>query len=79
MLNGASLLTPKGDIEFEIKGPCPSCGWDGTAFHPRKAEVRSPGVADPVPRRPEPAADRLGVAEESIGVDQRRSRGPEIG
>jgi hypothetical protein len=79
MSNGTDLFTPKGDIEFEIMGPCPSCGWDGTAFHPRKAEVRSPGLADPVPRGPEPAAERLGVAPESIGMDQRRSRDPEIG
>jgi hypothetical protein len=79
MLHGANLFTPKGDIQFEIKGPCPSCGWDGTAFHPRKAEVPSPGLAGPVPRGPEPAAVTLDVAPEAIGTDQRSRRDPEIG
>jgi hypothetical protein len=78
MSNGTNLSTPQGVNEFEIVGRCPSCGWDGTAFHPGNAEVRSPGLADPVPRGPEAAADRLGVAPESIRMGQKRSRDPEI-
>lgn len=69
MSNGTNLFTRKGDIEFEIMGPCPSCGWDGTAFHPRKTEVGAPGLAHPVPPEPGPATDRLGVAPEPIRMD----------
>jgi hypothetical protein len=70
MVDRTNPFTPKGVIEFEVMGPCPSCGWDGPAFKRRKVEAAAAPPADGVSASPEPLpADGLTDASEPIRVE----------
>jgi hypothetical protein len=77
MVDRTNPFTPKGVIEFEVMGPCPSCGWDGPAFNRRKLEAAAQPPADPVSPRPEPLpADGLTDAPEPIRVERQETLEP---
>lgn len=39
MVGRTNPFTPEGPGEFEVIGPCPSCGWVGPVFYPKKLET----------------------------------------
>jgi hypothetical protein len=77
MVDRTSPFTPKGVDEFEVMGPCPSCGWDGRTFNRRKVEAAAAPPADGVSASPEPLpADGLTDAPEPIRVERQETLEP---
>lgn len=76
MVDRTSPFTPKGVVEFEVMGPCPSCGWDGRTFNRRIEAATQPPAGTASAAREPPPADGLTDAPDPARVDRQETLEP---